>query len=242
MNEQTKRILIVDDDEHIRRLLRLYLTNEGYTVDEAEDGETALRKTANYHFDLITLDLMLPGQGGIDVCSRLRRKKTTPIIIVTGNTDEMNRIHGFDVGADDYITKPFSPREVVFRIRAILRRTSGAILLSNNVNNKIILNDLVINHSNRTITVCGVGVSLTPKEYDLLHYLASSPDKAFSRETLLKDVWNFDYFGDWRTVDTHIKRLRKKIKSVNERSADIITTVRGIGYKLEVTGRIVINS
>lgn len=235
MNELRNRILVVDDDENIRRLLRIYLENEGYSIEEENDGEIALRKAIQYDFDLIVLDLMLPGIDGIEVCTRLRQKKATPVLILTAKVEEMNRVQCFEVGADDYVFKPFSPREVIFRIRAILRRTSATAFLSKNsyCNNNILFPHLVIDHDARRVTARGGEVNLTPKEYDLLHYLASSPEKVFSREALLKDVWNYDFFGDLRTVDTHVKRVREKLNRVSAEAATMITTVRGIGYKLE---------
>ncbi|WP_027093689.1 response regulator transcription factor [Cohnella thermotolerans] len=237
MNEMGNRILVVDDEERIRRLLRMYLEKEGYVIDEAEDGETALRKALQTDFDLIVLDLMLPGMDGIEVCTRLRQSKATPVIMLTAKGEEVNRVQGFEVGADDYVVKPFSPREVIFRIKAILRRSSATAFLSKDMaaSNNIVFPHLVIEHDAHRVTAGGQEVNLTPKEYELLHYLASSPDKVFSREELLKDVWNYDFFGDLRTVDTHVKRLREKLNRVSVEAASMITTVWGVGYKLEVT-------
>ncbi|MFC4306636.1 response regulator transcription factor [Cohnella boryungensis] len=237
MNEQIHRILIVDDDEHIRRLLRLYLTNAGYYIDEAEDGEIALQKIVQNYYDLIILDLMLPGVDGIEVCTRLRRIKTTPVIILSAKADESFRLQGFDVGADDYVSKPFSPREVIVRVRAILQRIST---FSINVSqqrkhtNKIVLPEIILDYDARTVTVRGAEIFLTQKEYDLLYFLAKFSDKVFSRESLLKEVWNFEFLGDLRTVDTHIKRLRQKLHPVSTKAAAMITTVWGVGYKLTV--------
>ncbi len=231
------RILVVDDEERIRRLLKMYLEKEGYEIEEAEDGETALRKAQDEDFDLIVLDLMLPGIDGIEVCSRLRQQKATPVLMLTAKGEEVNRVQGFEVGADDYVVKPFSPREVIFRIKAILRRSSATAFLSKELNrsNNIVFPHLVIEHDAHRVTASGQEVNLTPKEYELLHYLASTPDKVFSREELLKDVWNYDFFGDLRTVDTHVKRLREKLNRVSAEAAAMITTVWGVGYKLEAT-------
>ncbi|MCC3373476.1 response regulator transcription factor [Cohnella sp. REN36] len=233
---QGNRILVVDDEERIRRLLRMYLEKEGYAIEEAEDGETALRLAQQEEFDLIVLDLMLPGIDGMEVCARLRQTKATPILMLTAKGEEVNRVQGFEVGADDYVVKPFSPREVIFRIKAILRRSSATAFLSKELNtsNNIVFPHLVIEHDAHRVTAGGQEVNLTPKEYELLHYLASSPDKVFSREDLLKDVWNYDFFGDLRTVDTHVKRLREKLNRVSSEAASMITTVWGVGYKLEV--------
>jgi two-component system response regulator ResD len=234
--EQHLNILVVDDEERIRRLLRMYLEKEGYLIDEAEDGETALKMATDKDYDLVLLDLMLPGIDGIEVCSRLRQIKATPIIMLTAKGEETNRVHGFEVGADDYVVKPFSPREVIYRVKAILRRSSATAFLHKDVSssNNIVFPNLVIEHDAHRVTAGGQEVALTPKEYELLHYLAVSPDKVFSREELLKDVWNYEFFGDLRTVDTHVKRLREKLNKVSPDAAAMITTVWGVGYKLEV--------
>lgn len=232
---QGNRILVVDDEERIRRLLRMYLEKEGYVIEEAEDGESALKAALEEDYDLIVLDLMLPGIDGVEVCTRLRQQKATPVLMLTAKGEEVNRVQGFEVGADDYVVKPFSPREVIFRIKAILRRSSATAFLSKDLNtsNNIVFPHLVIEHDAHRVTAGGQEVNLTPKEYELLHYLASSPDKVFSREELLKDVWNYDFFGDLRTVDTHVKRLREKLNRVSPEAALMITTVWGVGYKLE---------
>jgi two-component system response regulator ResD len=229
-------ILVVDDEERIRRLLKMYLEKENYIVDEAEDGETALQKALDTDYDLILLDLMLPGIDGIDVCSKVRQSKNTPIIMLTAKGEETNRVQGFEVGADDYVVKPFSPREVIFRVKAILRRS---LLVHTHLNqvetdSNLVFDHLVIENDAHRVTAGGKEVQLTPKEYELLLYLATSPDKVFSREDLLKDVWNYEFFGDLRTVDTHVKRLREKLNKVSEEAASMITTVWGVGYKLEV--------
>lgn len=236
MEEENKCILVVDDEERIRRLLRMYLEKEGYTIEEAEDGESALHLALEKDYDLILLDLMLPGIDGIEVCERLRHQKSTPIIMLTAKGEEINRVHGFEVGTDDYVVKPFSPREVIYRVKAVLRRSSATAYLSSEAvsSNNIVFPDLVIEHDAHRVTAGGEEVSLTPKEYELLHYLAVSPDKVFSRENLLKDVWNYEFFGDLRTVDTHVKRLREKLNKVSPQAATMITTVWGVGYKLEV--------
>lgn len=234
--EQRSNILVVDDEERIRRLLRMYLEKEGYQIHEAHDGETALKLALEHNFDLILLDVMLPGMDGIEVCIKLRQTKATPIIMLTAKGEENNRVQGFEVGADDYVVKPFSPREVIYRVKAILRRSSVTAYLSKEVasSNNIVFPSLIIEHDAHRVTAGGHEVALTPKEYELLHYLASSPDKVFSREELLKDVWNYEFFGDLRTVDTHVKRLREKLNKVSAEAASMITTVWGVGYKLEV--------
>ncbi len=236
MSDYADRILVVDDEERIRRLLKMYLEKEGYLVEEAEDGEIALRMASVTDYALILLDVMLPGIDGVEVCSRLRQVKATPVIMLTAKGEEANRVQGFEVGADDYVIKPFSPREVIYRVKAILRRSSATAFLTKELNasNNIVFPNLVIEHDAHRVTAGGQEVSLTPKEYELLHYLAVSPDKVFSREELLKDVWNYEFFGDLRTVDTHVKRLREKLNKVSPDAAAMITTVWGVGYKLEV--------
>lgn len=237
LNQETtaEKILVVDDEERIRNLLRLYLEREGYEIDEADEGETALNKAMEKNYQLIILDLMLPKMDGIEVCRKLREKKATPVIMLTARGEESSRIQGFEVGADDYVPKPFSPRELVYRVKAVLRRSSATQYLdAEKTKNVLIYPHLTIDHDAHKVTVDGKEVYLTPKEYDLLYYLALSPDKVFTREQLLKDVWNYEYFGDLRTVDTHIKRLREKLSSASKEAAEMIKTVWGVGYKLEV--------
>ncbi len=236
MSEHQQLILVVDDEERIRRLLRMYLEKEGYAIHEAENGEVALSMALQTNYDLVVLDVMLPGIDGMEVCTKLRAVKATPVILLTAKGEESNRVHGFEAGADDYVVKPFSPREVIFRVKAILRRSSETAFLTKEVPaaNKIVALNLIIEHDAHRVLVDGEEVNLTPKEYDLLYYLASNPDKVYSREDLLRDVWNYDFFGDLRTVDTHVKRLREKLNKVSADAANLITTVWGVGYKLEV--------
>lgn len=229
------RILVVDDEERIRRLLRMYLERENYAVEEADNGEDALALALENDYDLILLDIMMPGMDGIKVCEELRKQKATPVIMLTAKGEEANRIQGFEAGTDDYIVKPFSPREVVLRVKALLRRSSTTKFLHTDTQARDILvfNHLTIDNDAHRVTVDGQEINLTPKEYELLYYLAQSPDKVFSREQLLKDVWHYDFFGDLRTVDTHIKRLREKLNRVSPVAASMITTVWGVGYKFE---------
>lgn len=233
--EETAKILVVDDEERIRRLLRMYLEREDYIVEDADNGEEALALALENDYDLILLDIMMPGMDGIQVCEELRKQKATPVIMLTAKGEEANRIQGFEAGTDDYIVKPFSPREVVLRVKALLRRSSTTKFLQTDTATRDILvfNHLTIDNDAHRVTVDGKEINLTPKEYELLYYLAQSPDKVFSREQLLKDVWNYDFFGDLRTVDTHIKRLREKLNRVSQEAAAMITTVWGVGYKFE---------
>lgn len=232
---QEAKILVVDDEERIRRLLKMYLEREEYDVDDAENGEKALKMALEVDYDLIVLDLMMPGMDGITVCEEIRKQKATPIIMLTAKGEEANRVQGFEAGTDDYIVKPFSPREVVLRVKALLRRSSSTKFLQTETTTKdvLVFSHLTIDNDAHRVTANGKHINLTPKEYELLHYLAQSPDKVFAREQLLKDVWNYEFFGDLRTVDTHIKRLREKLNKVSPEAANMISTVWGVGYKFE---------
>jgi len=237
MEQYQPRILVVDDEDRIRRLVRMYLERNAFEIEEAEDGQEALTKALTNRYDLIILDLMLPSMDGREVCSSLRQQgNETPIIMLTASGDEMSRIHGFELGADDYVVKPFSPRELVMRVKALLKRSSH---ISDKeaapaVSSILTFKGLMINLDSRRVICGGEEVSLTPKEYELLCYLAQRPEKVFSREELLRDVWNYQFYGDQRTVDTHIKRLREKLGKASEEAASMIVTVWGVGYKFEV--------
>ncbi|ASS96351.1 response regulator [Peribacillus simplex] len=230
------KILVVDDEERIRRLLKMYLEREEYIIDEAENGDMALTKALENDYDLILLDIMMPGKDGIEVCRELREKKTTPIIMLTAKGEEVNRVQGFEVGTDDYIVKPFSPREVVLRVKALLRRSSSTSYMQTETTAKdvIVFSHLTIDNDAHRVLADDKEVSLTPKEYELLYFLAKSPDKVYDREQLLKEVWHYEFFGDLRTVDTHVKRLREKLNRISENAAKMIVTVWGVGYKFEV--------
>ena len=214
----------------------MYLEREEFVVEEAEDGMSALSKALNTDYDVILLDLMMPGKDGMEVCKELREKKTTPVIMLTAKGEEVNRVQGFEVGTDDYIVKPFSPREVVLRVKALLRRSTKTTFEQSDSSSKdvIIFPALTIDHDAHRVLASGKEVGLTPKEYELLYFLAKSPDKVFDRELLLKEVWHYEFFGDLRTVDTHVKRLREKLNRVSEEAASMIVTVWGVGYKFEV--------
>ncbi|MGZ4031160.1 MAG: response regulator transcription factor [Tumebacillaceae bacterium] len=236
--EQNPKILVVDDEERIRRLVRMYLERNAFDVEEAEDGLEALNKALENQYDLIVLDLMLPNMDGRDICASLRQQGIeTPIIMLTASGDEMNRIHGFELGADDYVVKPFSPRELVMRVKALLKRSMPILSekeTTPSISSVLTFRGLTINMDSRRVICGGEEVSLTPKEYELLCYLAQRPEKVFSREELLRDVWNYQFYGDQRTVDTHIKRLREKLGKASEKAASMIVTVWGVGYKFEV--------
>ena len=236
MEEHNIRLLVVDDEDRIRRLLKMYLEREEYTIDEAANGEDALELALTNEYDLILLDLMMPGKDGIEVCKELREKKATPVIMLTAKGEEVNRVQGFEAGTDDYIVKPFSPREVVLRVKALLRRSSKTSYVQSETSSKdlVVFNHLTIDNDAHRVLADGEEVALTPKEYELLYFLAKTPDKVYDREQLLKEVWHYEFFGDLRTVDTHIKRLREKLNKVSEDAAKMIVTVWGVGYKFEV--------
>jgi two-component system, OmpR family, response regulator ResD len=229
-------VLVVDDEERIRRLLKMYLEREEYNIEEAENGDEALEMALNKDYDLIILDIMMPGIDGVEVCKQLREKKATPVIMLTAKGEEANRVQGLEAGADDYIVKPFSPREVVLRVKAILRRSSQTSYLKTDTTAKniIVFPHLTIDDDAHRVTADGKEVNLTPKEYELLYFLARTPDKVYDREKLLKEVWHYEFFGDLRTVDTHVKRLREKLNKVSPEAAKMIVTVWGVGYKFEV--------
>ncbi len=235
--EEKVTLLVVDDEERIRRLLNMYLTREGYEVEEAVDGADALEKALVNNYDCILLDLMMPEKDGLEVLEELREKKImTPVMMLTAKGEESDRVTGFESGADDYIVKPFSPREVVLRVKAILRRsvTFPGATSSSTSKDLVVFPQLTIDHDAHRVTAEGEEVGLTPKEYELLYFLAKSPDKVFDREQLLKEVWHYEFFGDLRTVDTHVKRLREKLSRVSEQAAKMIVTVWGVGYKFEI--------
>jgi two-component system response regulator ResD len=235
--EEKVKLLVVDDEERIRRLLNMYLTREGYEVEEAVDGAEALEKAIVNNYDCILLDLMMPEKDGLEVLEELREKKImTPVMMLTAKGEESDRVTGFESGADDYIVKPFSPREVVLRVKAILRRsvTFPGATSSSTSKDLVVFPQLTIDHDAHRVTADGEEVGLTPKEYELLYFLAKSPDKVFDREQLLKEVWHYEFFGDLRTVDTHVKRLREKLNRVSEQAAKMIVTVWGVGYKFEI--------
>lgn len=224
-----EKILIVDDEPHILELVRFNLEAGGFKVIEAPDGQKAIELAQTENPDLILLDLMLPGTDGLEVCRILRQQKATreiPIIMLTAKSEEIDKVLGLEIGADDYITKPFSPRELTARVKAVLRRSAGSEKTENNIK----IGNLVIDIEKHEVLVDGEKQEFTPKEFDLLKLLASNPGKVFSREYLLENIWGYDYLGDTRTVDVHIWHLRQKVEKESDRPV-YIETVRGIGYK-----------
>jgi two-component system response regulator ResD len=232
--DNKKKLLVVDDEDRIRRLLKMYLEKADYSIEEAEHGKKALEMALENDYDLILLDVMMPEMDGLEVAEEIRKEKETPIMMLTAKGEELNRIQGFEAGVDDYIVKPFSPREIVLRVAAILKRTKSDTPSGSNgdISDTLTLPHLEIDNDSRRVTADGQPVNLTPKEYDLLHYLMSSPDQIFGREQLLREVWKYEFFGDLRTVDTHVKRLREKLKKESDVASKMIETVWGLGYKL----------
>lgn len=225
----TGKILIVDDDKNICELLRLYIEKEGFEAAIAYDGETAIEIFDSFLPDLILLDIMLPGLDGWQVCREIRKKSSKPIIMLTAKGEVFDKVLGLELGADDYVVKPFETKEVIARINAVLRRSVNA---SPDDENKIVsYENLSINLTNYELKVCGKQVDTPPKEMELIYHLASNPNRVFTRDQLLDEVWGFDYYGDSRTVDVHVKRLREKLEGMSEKWA--LKTVWGVGYKFE---------
>lgn len=225
-------LLIVDDHKQITSILSDYAKKEGYTVMIANDGKEALSLFSRNTFDLVLLDVMMPEMDGFQVCREIRKTSSVPIIMVTARGEDFERIMGLDMGADDYIVKPFSPGEVMARIRAILRRISPDPKESQD-KNILIYDNLTINIEEFTVLIEAEPVSLTKKEIEILYTMAKNPNKLFTRDNLLNSLWGYDYFGDARTVDSHIKRLRAKLDSYHHPNWEI-KTVWGMGYKFEV--------
>jgi hypothetical protein len=228
-----QRILIVDDDENIAELVSLYLMKECYETKMVFDGEEALKAFDSFNPDLVILDLMLPRIDGYQVCKEIRKKSQVPVIMLSAKGEVFDKVLGLELGADDYLVKPFDPKELVARAKAVMRRFVNQDSASRNSSNRNYVEypNLVINISNYSVNHNDRNVDMPPKELELLYFLASSPNQVFTREQLLDNIWGYEYAGDTRTVDVHIKRLREKIQD-NEHWA--ISTVWGIGYKFEV--------
>lgn len=232
---QKQKILIVDDDENIAELLSLYLTKECFETKMVYDGAQALEANETFEPDLILLDLMLPTIDGYEVCREVRKTSSVPIIMLSAKGETFDKVLGLELGADDYIIKPFDSKELVARVKAVLRRTSPAQKPQSGTlkqtGNFVEYPDLVVNLTNYSVIYKGKSVEMPPKELELLYFLASSPNQVFTREQLLDHIWGYEYIGDTRTVDVHIKRVRAKI---NDHESWALTTVWGIGYKFEV--------
>ena len=232
---QRQKILIVDDDENISELISLYLTKECFETCIVHDGEEVVETFETYEPDLILLDLMLPGIDGYEVCRRIRKASNVPIIMLSAKGETFDIVLGLELGADDYIIKPFDSKEMTARVKSVLRRFPSTTFSEGNISNStpeyVKYPDLMINFTNYSVNYMGEKVDMPPKELELFYYLASHPNQVFTREQLLDQIWDYEYIGDTRTVDVHIKRLREKIKDHESWS---IATVWGIGYKFEL--------
>lgn len=222
------KILVVDDEQNIRRVVREYAEFEGYSVEEAENGMEAVELCRKKDFDIIIMDVMMPRLDGYSACKEIKKSKNIPVIMLSARGEEYDKLFGFEIGIDDYVVKPFSPKELMARVKAVLKRNSKEE--TSNKNEKLIFDGLEIDIPGREVYVDGQKVAMTPKEYDLLFYLAKNNNIALSRDKLLEEVWGYDFFGDDRTVDTHIKMLRG---SLGEKYRTYIVTLRGMGYKFE---------
>lgn len=227
---ENKKILIVDDDENICELLRLYLEKDGFDTIIANDGGQAISCAQLKNPDIILLDIMLPVLDGWQVCREIRKTSNVPIIMLTAKGETFDKVLGLELGADDYITKPFDSKEVVARIKAVLRRSSDAEKSTNA--KEVRFENLRINITNYELEVNGVQIDTPPKELELIYHLASNPNRVYTRDQLLDEVWGFDYYGDSRTVDVHVKRLREKLEGISDKWS--LKTVWGVGYKFEV--------
>lgn len=221
-------ILIVDDEERIRHLVRMYLEHEGYQVDEAEDGREAMDKVESQEYSLLILDLMMPEVDGWKVCKEIREKSDIPIIMLTARGEEFDRVLGLELGADDYLVKPFSTKELVARVKALLRRSGGKLTPKSSV---LVYGPLKIEKDKHRVTIGEEQINFTPREFELLYFLAKNPSRVFSREQLMETVWGYDFYGDARTVDTHVKKIREKL--VDPKVRRMLATVWGVGYKFD---------
>ena len=224
------KILVADDDRNICELLRMYLEKEGFAVVLAGNGEEALSKFDEEEPDILLLDVMMPKLDGWQVCRELRKKSECPIIMITAKGETFDKVLGLELGADDYVVKPFEPKEIVARVKAVLRRTGKAS--AENDKKEVSFDKLTVNMTKYELKVDGKVVDTPPKELELLFHLASNPNRVYTRDQLLDEVWGFEYYGDSRTVDVHIKRLREKLEGVSEEWS--LKTVWGVGYKFDV--------
>lgn len=223
------RLLVVDDEEKIRIIIRKYAEFEGYEIDEANDGMQAVVKVRSNDYDLIIIDVMMPELDGFSACSEIRKVKQIPIIMLSARGEEYDKIHGFELGIDDYVVKPFSPRELMMRVKAVLARAAARTGAPEQERDIYAVEGLVVDFTARMVMVDGVQVNMTPKEYDLLFYMVKNRGIALTREKLITEVWGYDYYGDDRTLDTHIKLLRSSLGDYRR----FLVTLRGVGYRFE---------
>lgn len=220
------KLLVVDDEKNIREIIKKYAEFEGYQVEEAKDGMEAVRICRQRDFDLIIMDVMMPELDGFSACREIRKTKDTPVIMLSARGEEYDKIHGFELGVDDYVVKPFSPKELMMRVQAIMKRMEGSGETKKDVEQ---FGGLTIDFTARMVKIDGKEIDMSPKEYDLLFYLVKNKGIALTREKLLGEVWGYDFYGDDRTLDTHIKLIRK---SLGEYASHIVT-LRGVGYRFE---------
>lgn len=222
------RILVVDDEENIRKLIRKYAEFEGHEVTEAADGMEAVQICRKQDFDIIIMDVMMPELDGFSACREIRKTKKTPVLMLSARGEEYDKIHGFELGVDDYVVKPFSPKELMMRIGAIMKRAGNAAQ-SETRRELLQYEGLTIDFTGRMVQINGERIDMSPKEYDLLFYMAKNRNIALTREKLITDVWGYDFYGDDRTLDTHIKLLRRSLREYSK----CIVTLRGVGYRFE---------
>ncbi len=223
------KLLIVDDEVKIRDMIRKYALFEGYEVEEAEDGMAAVERCRTQDFDLIIMDVMMPNLDGFSACKGIQKMKNIPVIMLSARGEEYDKLHGFEIGVDDYVVKPFSPKELMMRVQAVLKRVQGTH--SNPMKKDLFtFQGLTLDFAARVVTIDGERVDMTPKEYALFAYLVKNEGIALTREQLIRDVWGYDFFGDDRTLDTHMKLLRKSIGKYSR----LIVTLRGVGYRFEI--------
>jgi DNA-binding response OmpR family regulator len=220
------RILIVDDEEKIRTLIKKYAVFEGHNVFEAPDGMAAVALCGTETFDLIIMDIMMPELDGFSAVKRIRKTASIPVIMLSARGEEYDKIHGFELGIDDYVVKPFSPKELMMRINAIIKRSEKSVQDKHELYKK---DGLLVDFTARKIIIDGINIEMAPKEYDLIFYLVKNKGIALTREQLISEVWGYDFYGDNRTLDTHIKLLRKNLREYS----DFIVTLRGVGYRFE---------
>lgn len=223
------KLLIVDDEARIRQLIAKYAAFEQYEVDEAENGMQAVEKARSKEYDLIILDIMMPELDGFSAAHEIRKTSQVPIILLSARGEEYDRIHGFELGVDDYVVKPFSPRELMMRVGAVLRRSAAPGVATNDAHECVTIDQMTVDYTARQVRIDGQEIELSPKEYDLLFYMVRNRGIALTREKLISEVWGYDFFGDDRTLDTHIKLLRKQLGDY----ARYISTLRGVGYRFE---------
>jgi DNA-binding response OmpR family regulator len=231
VNMAGEKILLVEDESRIRVMVKEYLENEGFVITEASDGAEGLDEFKSSEYDMLLLDVMLPKVDGWSVCREVRRTSSVPILMLTARGEEYDRLFGFELGVDDYIVKPFSPKELVARMKAVLRRSKNS--LSNELSADLFeYKSLSVNISSRKVTIDGKTIEMTPKEFDLISFFVKNRDRVFTREQLLNKVWGYEFGGDYRTVDTHIKMLRESLGEYRS----LLVTVWGVGYKFEMEG------